>query len=285
MSRSGSRSNPATLAVKKAFHKNGSRDVLGVVPLTTGGKLVFASDRDGSPLGYAHTIDGTPPFIVGLVTGGFARTIGYGEPDVVWPGGGDERMTAPRVASAAGTGHVVAFRRGGRSGEIRVGWLTADGQRKSALGVVKADGPRVGTPSIATNGDQVLVTFAARPADDAPWKVRYAHAKIGEVPEQSSVFEVPAGGPGGDAISPAAAAPDKARWLLQWTEGTSGSHVVRVQTLDAKLGTVGAPVVVSPPGKDAGQGALWANGHGAIAFFLIKDGDDYALWGTGISCR
>lgn len=276
--------DPATLAVDKAFHKDGTRDVLGVVPLTTGGKLVFAPDRDGSPLGYAHTIDGTPPFIVGLVAGGFARTIGYSEPDIVWPGGGDERITAPRVASVHDQGHVVAFRRGGRTGEIRVGWLTIDGKRKSELGTVKADGPRVGTPSVATNGEEVLITFAARPADDAPWKVRYAHAPVDHVPDQSSVFDVPAGGPGGDAISPAAAAPGGARWLLQWTEGTSGAHVVRVQTLDRKLGKVGSAVTVSPPGKDAGQGAIWASGHSAVAFFLIKDGDDYALWGTSLTC-
>lgn len=276
--------DPETLAVKTAFHHSGKNAVLGVVPLTTGGKLAFAADRDGSPLDFAHTIDGTPPFIVGLVDGGFAQAIGYGEPAVVWPMSDKERITEPRVATAEGSGHAVAFRHGGRSGEIRVGWLTADGKKKSELGVVKADGPRVGTPSIAAGGGEILVTFAARPQDDAPWAVRVAHAKDGAVPAQSRVFAVPPGGPGGDAISPAAAAPDAGRWILQWTEGGAGNHVVRVQLLDAALDGAGAALTVSPPGQDAGQGAIWAGNHHAVALFLIKDGSDYALWGTALAC-
>ena len=194
----GVKVEPASLDLTQEFSRDGEHNVLGVVPLVRGKKLDFAVDRDGSPLQSAHTVDAAPPFILGITKAGVARAIGYGEPETIWPGAGDQRITEPRVVSVHGVGHAVTFRRGGRDGEVRVGWLTPDGEKKTDLVEIKADGPRVGTPNIAVNDREVLVTFAARPSDDAAWTVRLAHAALGKAPRTSQQFELPSGGPGGD---------------------------------------------------------------------------------------
>ncbi|MEB2323998.1 MAG: GYF domain-containing protein [Sorangiineae bacterium] len=275
--------DPATLAVTPAFSRSGPSELLGVVPLTTGGLLTFTADRDGGPLQSPRTVDGTPPFIIGRARGGLATAIGYSEPDVVWPALGDASLTVPRVASVAGVGHAVTLRDG--EGVIRVGWLTAERQKRSALTRVDAGGAQVGTPSIAADGAGTLVSFAARSAEDAPWTVRLASAPAGAAPERSVPFPLPGGGPGGDTISPSAAAMSGSRWLLQWTEGTAGKRSIRAQLLDRALEGVGEALDLSPSGLDAGQGSVWASGGDALVVYLVKDGSGYALWGTGLTCR
>ncbi len=280
----GVKVDPASLDLTQEFSRDGERSVLGVVPLVRGKKLDFAVDRDGSPLQNAHTVDATPPFILGLTKAGVSRAIGYGEPETIWPGAGDQRITEPRVVSVKGVGHAVTFRRGGRDGEVRVGWLTPDGDKKTDLVAIKADGPRVGTPNIGANDREVMVAFAARPSDDAPWTVRLAHAALGDAPSSSVEFDVPGGGPGSDVISPAVVGLPGGGWLIQWTEGKAGGRIVRAQTLDAKLQPIGKPATLSPDGRDSGQGALWLVGEHALAVFLVRSDSGYELWGAGLDC-
>lgn len=280
----GLKINPASLDVTQEFSRDGEHNVLGVVPLARSKTLDFAVDRDGSPLQSAHTVDASPPFIIGVTKDGVSRAIGYGEPETIWPGAGDQHITEPRVVSVKGVGHAVTFRRGGRNGEVRVGWLTPGGDKKTDLVAIKADGPRVGTPSVAANDQEILVAFAARPSDDAPWTVRLAHAPLGKAPSSSEEFELPGGGPGGDAISPAAVGLPGGRWLIQWTEGKAGSHAVRAQTLDAKLQPIGKPITLSPDGRDSGQGALWLVGQHALSVFLVRSDSGYQLWGASLDC-
>lgn len=280
----GVKVDPASLDLTQEFSRDGEHNVLGVVPLVRGKKLDFAVDRDGSPLERAHTVDASPPFIIGVTKAGVARAIGYGEPETIWPGAGDQRITEPRVVSVKDVGHAVTFRRGGRDGEVRVGWLTPDGEKKTDLVEIKADGPRVGTPNIAVNEHEVLVAFAARPSDDSPWTVRLAHAALGKAPSSSQEFKLPDGGPGGDAISPAAVGLPGGRWMIQWTEGKAGSRVVRAQTLDAELEPSGDPVTLSPEGKDSGQGAVWRVGAHVLSVFLVRSDSGFQLWGAGLAC-
>lgn len=280
----GLKVDPTSLDPTQEFSRDGKHNVLGVVPLVRDKKLDFAVDREGSPLQNAHTVDASPPFIIGVTKAGVARAIGYGEPETIWPGAGDQRITEPRVVSVHGVGHAVTFRRGGRDGEVRGGWLTPDGEKKTDLVEIKADGLRVGTPTLAVNNREVLVSFAARPSDDAAWTVRLAHAPLGKAPRSSQQFELPGGGPGGDAISPAAVGLPGGRWLLQWTEGKPGSRTVRAQTLDASLAPSGDPITLSPDGKDSGQGALWRVGDHVLSVFLVRSDSGYELWGSGLSC-
>lgn len=261
--------------------RDGPRNVLGVVPLTASGNLHFAVDRNGSPLASAHTVDANPPFLIGAYQGGIARVLGYGDPEAVWPDASADAITEPDVAETR-AGFAVTFRRGQ---DIAVGWLTPDGRRKTELGALSEPDARAGTPHVAVSDRNVLVAFAMKKKDEPHFGVALAEAKLGEVPSRIQSFSVPPGGPGGDAISPDATALPGGRWLLQWTEGTRGAHVVRVQMLTADLAPVGAPIDVSPAGDDSGQGVIVARGGDAAALFLVRKTQGYELWAAGLACQ
>ena len=277
--------DPSSLQYQQAFTRAGSNPVVGVVPVQKDGELSFAVDRQGDALKVPHTVDAEKRFVIGMGPQGYSRLLPGGSPETLWPGAVDEKMTEARVVSVKDVGHAVAFRRGGRDGEIHIGWLAPDGSKKTDLGTVEAEGPRVGTPTVAANDDSVLVTFAARPADDAPWGVRIATARLGELPKASQKMDLPAGGPGGEAISPVAVGLPGKRWLVQWTEGPSGKRTVRAQTLSEKLEPLGEPMTLSPSGKEAGQGAIGFRGEHASAFYLVKGDGGYELWATSLTCK
>ena len=103
---------------------------------------------------------------------------------------------------------------------------------------------------------------------------------------RSRITTLPSGGapPGSEAISPAAAGAGD-RWVLQWTEGTTGQHDVRIQTLDSTLAPVGDPVTVSPRGANAGQGVVWVHGERGVSLFLVTNGRSHELWGAALKCQ
>ncbi|MCA9597272.1 MAG: DUF4339 domain-containing protein [Myxococcales bacterium] len=277
--------DPSTLDHQEVFSRAGSNNVVGVVPSHKGGELGFAVDRDGDSLKVGHTVDADKPFVIGMGPNGYSSMPVGGSATTVWPGGMDQKMTEARVVSVKDVGHAVAFRRGGRDGEVYVGWLAPDGSKKTDLGTVEAEGPRVGTPTVAANEESLLVTFAARATDDAPWGVRIATAKLGELPKASQKMALPSGGPGGEAISPVAVGLPGKRWLIQWTEGPSGQRTVRAQTFSNDLKPLGEPMTLSPSGQEAGQGAVGFSGDHASAFYLVKGGQGYELWATSLSCK
>jgi len=96
---------------------------------------------------------------------------------------------------------------------------------------------------------------------------------------------VPAGGPGGEAISPAAGAIGDGRWVLQWTEGSAGNRAVRVQALTADLVLSGDPVTLSTTSQNAGQGALVVVGKRVLALFLVQQEASHELWGASLECN
>jgi len=269
-----------TLETEEALKVPAGKKLVGVVPVESE-KDRFVADREGGALTLQHTVGADPYFVLGFSGKGYARAPKGSAPSEIWPDVPNEKATEARVASKYGVGHAITFRSGGK---VRVGWLDWASNRKSDLGVVETEG-RAGTPTIAIGDQGILVTFAAKSGDDAPWSVQLASAKHGEVPKASKTFSLPSGGPGGDAIAPVAAGLTEGRWLLQWTEGGAGERVVRVQLLGADLAPVGDAVKVSAPGKEAGQGVIAVNGDKAVSLQLVKADQGYELWGTALGVK
>ena len=175
-------------------------------------------------------------------------------------------------------------RRGGQGGELRLIWLNQDGAIQGKPSRIPTKPGLVGKPSIATNEDGVAVAFAWRPSAKAPWGISLASAKHGEIPSKIRRFQIPDGGPGEQAISPSIGGYG-GRWLLQWTEGSSGSYRVRVQTLGPDLVPVGDPIDVSPKGANAGQGVVWVQGEHGLALFIVRAESRAELWGASLACQ
>jgi hypothetical protein len=272
-----------TLATERKFSEQSREPITGVVPLTASGKLRFVVDRESSGLRFARSIDSKPPMTIGVSDEGFASVVGGGVPRTVWPGGEERRITEPRVARA-GDGFVVTFRRGGQTGEVVAGWLGADGSRKSDLSGVQTTRKFIGTPVLGANEKEVLVAFAARPSENSYWGLQVATGALGEVPKRARPFSIPPGGLGAEAISPAVAGLSGGRWLLQWTEGSTGDRQVRLQTLGGDLIALGDPVTLSPEEVNAGQGVVWVRGEKALSLFLVKVTSGHELWGALLKC-
>jgi hypothetical protein len=274
----------ATLAVSRKLTESSKEPITGVVPLTATGKLSFAIDRESKGLRYARTIDSKPPITIGIADDGFASLIGGGVPRTAWPGGETRSITEPRVAPVDGLGFAVTFRRGGQSGEVVAGWLGSDGARKTDLAAIKTSRKLIGTPTIAANDREVMVAFAARPSANAYWGLQIATARHGELPARAHPFSIPPGGLGAEAISPAVAGLAGGRWVLQWTEGSTGTRQVRLQTMGSDLIPIGDPLTVSPEQVNAGQGVVWVQGESALSLFLVKVTSGHELWGAALKC-
>ena len=273
----------ATLAVKKRFKQRSPNRLTGVVPLSRSGPIRFQLDSTDDALSFARSVDAKPSFAIGARGDDFARQVG-GQTKVIWPGGGGERLTAPRLASRERFGHAVTFRQGGQRGKIRVGWLSDEGAKASDLGTVDVSASNVGTPTVALNDREGLVAFAAKATPDSYWRVYFSRVAPGAGPGPAAGFRIPPGGPGAAAISPSATGLPGGRWLVQWTEGSSGNRVVRLQTLAHDLIPVGDPIDVSPEGANAGQGVVWLQNGSALSLFLVKSGARHELWGATLKC-
>jgi hypothetical protein len=258
---------------------------VSVVPTTDHDKLQFQVVRAGSSLDNARAVDANPPFFLGMTASGVQRAVGKGDPEQVWSFPVSDDVTVPRVATLPGVGHAVTFRRGGQAGRIVAGWLDPSGRKRTELVEVHADGTLVGTPTIAASNERILITFASRSEKNTDWNVQLASSKAGELPHISKRFEPPPGGPGGSAISPAAASLPGNRWLLQWTEGSSGNRVVRALVLGKDLAPLSRPVNLSPDGANAGQGVVLSHrDQGAVLFYVQNEKKSHELWGATIDC-
>jgi len=276
--------DPVTHSVKYAFREAGKARVTSVVPRLQGIQWSFAVSRDSDAFKEARVIPGTPDFKFGQTVEGFARQVGNFSPETIWPTDIDAPCTPARVANLAGVGTAVAFRQGGQSGSIQVGWLTKDGHSKFAPKAIKSDAKSVGHPSIATSGSSILVVFAARKSDSDPWAVHTALVPKDGSAARAQRLATIEGGPGGDAIAPVAVGFGDGRFILQWSEGTTGHWQVRVQTLDEHLKLWGPPTNVSPPRVNAGQGTLWVNGTNAVSLFIVSVGKGAELWAASLHC-
>lgn len=274
--------DPRTLDRDQVFREAKPGKVASVVPTTSAGKLHFKVTREASKIVLGRAVNASQPFSIATSTEGVVRVGAGKETELLWPLA-KEDLTIPRVASSA-SAHAVALRIGGKSGRILVGWLDPAGRKQTELRPVERPEEFVGMPSLAASENAALVAFAVRGAHDAAWSVALATAQQGAIPTSASRFQIPEGGPGGEAISPSVAPLSGGRWLVTWTEGASGNRAVRAEVLDPDLHPLSAPVTVSPTGSNAGQGAVWGDGASAAVLFYVQKGDDHELWGTALEC-
>ena len=278
--------DPATLATNTVFEQTVTGSTtLSVVPLVRSGALEFVVDRADANLSSARTVDAAKRFTLGVTGDAISRIVGS-TTDVVWPRSAQgSQMTTPRIAAIPGSGYAVVFREGGQEGSILVGAVHEDGSKSTELTPIKASVALVGTPAVSASAGGALVAFAGKAAATDPWHIELAVARSPDLPLESRPFTLPAGGPGGEAISPAVEALEDGRFLLQWTEGSMGNHAVRAQLLTADLVCMGDPVTLSSADQNAGQGALWLKGSRALALFLVQKEASHELWGASLTCH
>jgi hypothetical protein len=269
--------------VKHLFTQSSKEPLSGVVPITDSSKLHFVFDIDSDSLHFPRTVNANPSFRLGLTDAGVVRLAGSQPPEVIWPHTAREPTTEIRLA-ALGALHALTFRRGGQAGSVRFGWLKSDGRKHSELMQISPDSGLSGTPVIAQNGNAALVAYAWRPNTDVYWSIQLALAEPRGTPGRPTPFPIPPGGPGFEAISPAATGLPGGRWLLQWTEGSAGARQVRAQVLGADLSPIGSAVTLSTPDQNAGQGALASQAEFALSLFLVSKGRGHELWGAPLKC-
>ncbi len=126
------------------------------------------------------------------------------------------------------------------------------------------------------------MVFADKPGekDDAHWQIRIGRAPIGQVPETTEEVSLPEGGPGGDAIAPDIIGLSDGRWLLMWTEGTSGERSILAQTYDKQFAPLGDPIALSPPAGSFGQAVLGVVGTYTTVAFLQAADEGFEMWGA-----
>jgi hypothetical protein len=278
--------DPRSFDRDQVFREFRKEKLSSVVPTIDDGKLHFQVCRDGTVLGSARAVNGPPTFFLGSTEAGVARARGKGAPEPIWKLEDAKSITVPRVASIEGIGHAAVFRRGGKTGQVTMGWLGENGKKRSELKEIPTGGEMTGTPAVAASEEGVLIVFAAMKTGGSGWSLELGTSKPGGVPSTTQRFSLPPGGPGGDAIAPSAAALPGGRWLLQWTEGAPGSRVVRAQVLDRDLSPRGGAIDLSPAGANAGQGIIWAReATGTVLFYVRSPKNTHELWGASISCQ
>jgi hypothetical protein len=278
----------ASLTATPEFSAAAQGKIRGVVPVTVDGKPSYAVNGDaaGDKLLAWRTL-GDSSLIVGWSEGSIAAASKSSDaPATLWRLDGDEMPDAIRGAVMGDQGQAVVFR---RHGEIFVGALDADRKPRGNLvkvtGAGRTPGSPVGTPAVAANGTALAVAFADRASSSDPWGIWIGSAPHGSLPEKTSAFDVPPGGPGRTAFAPALSGLADGRWLLVWTEGSGGDHDVRAQTLDADLRPSGAAFTVSHEGGNAGQGAVALQGGRGIVAYLALTDRGYEMWGAAVDCR
>ncbi len=278
--------DPRTLSTTPAFEQTVTDSTtLGVIPLVRSGTLEFSVDRADPKLAFARTVDAPTRFSIGVTSEGLSRAVGA-TLDLIWPAQSKTTtITTPRVATVPGTGHAVVFRSGGQDGKVLFGWLRDDGTKLSDLKAIATDAALSGTPTVGANDTAVLVSFAAKAAPEEGWHIELATGLHRSLVERSKPLELPAQGPGGEAISPSVEGLTDGRFLLQWTEGSAGNRAVRAQMIAASLVPLGDPITLSTSDQNAGQGTLWAHGNQALALFLVKKDASHELWGASLKCQ
>ncbi|HEY3819173.1 MAG TPA: hypothetical protein VGL81_18520 [Polyangiaceae bacterium] len=268
-----------------------SREVVRrVTPLTNAkGGLVLAvdTDRKNDRLQGRRTVPAEPPVQLGAAGGhlSWARVGGPPTGDL-WAL--DE---GPNIESLRGSVEnmgertvAVAFRRGGAV------WMgVATGAKalapKGDLSHIEGLGTAIGSPAIALSAGGVMVAWSDRASTDEPWRLRWTRFDAGSAATSAQTFSPPAGGRGEQAMSPSLAALPGGRFLFVWTEGPASGHDVRALTFGPDGKPLGAPLVISNAGVNAGQGqaAVTANGLGVVAF-LESGGNGFQVVATPIAC-
>ncbi|NUO49742.1 MAG: hypothetical protein HOV80_12880, partial [Polyangiaceae bacterium] len=201
----------------------------------------------------------------------------------LWTLDGEGEISAETVQRVNDDTFFLSFRRGN---EVMGGYFGADKVAKGSLVRVTGSGGKVGKPRSSSNGTEVAVVFADKPAEkeDSHWEVRIGRAAIGQVPETTEEVSIPEGGPGGDVIAPDIIGMSDGRWLLMWTEGTSGERSILAQTYDKHFAPIGDPIALSPPAGSFGQAVLGVVGTYTTVAFLQAADEGFEMWGAVLQC-
>jgi hypothetical protein len=248
--------------------------------------LVVDSDVPNDPVQGRRTVLTDPPVQFGVAKGHIVWTEMQSPPSGdLWPiDGATVEALRGAVDAASPHGIAVAFRQGG---SIVLGMAAGASPfaAKGELTRIRGLGTAVGSPAVAINSEVVLVAWADRASSDDPWQLRWVRFRSGDAPGTPSLFSPPPGGPGEQAMSPGVTALSGGRFLIVWTEGPPSAHQVRALTVSSAGVALGAPLLVSGDGLNAGQGqaAVNANGQGVIAF-LESRGQRFEIAATPIAC-
>jgi hypothetical protein len=255
---------------------------------------IVDAERAAGPLRGRRTIATTPPLQVGESGGNVAWSHpGGAVAGALWPLEGAGGVEAVRGSSDATDDPTtaIAFRQGGG---VAIGLARGRDTLSPTGGLRRFAQPAglVGSPSIAVNDGVVAAVWAGRPSGgDAPWQLRWVQFHAGDSTANASESAFPSGAAGSgaageQAMSPSIAAIPGKRFLLVWTEGQAARHNLRALTLGEDGRAIGAPVELSSPGVNAGQGqaAVTQSGHGAVAFLESTEGGGFHVAVTPITC-
>jgi hypothetical protein len=280
-----------TLAMTASANAHSKASVRRVIPVASGKNGLAATvdaDRPRDALGGRRTVSTDPPLQLGVIDGTLQWAKPNGPPaGKLWDLDGDGDVDALRAATdatAADKTMGIVFR---RANAVNIGLASAQGapSPQGALTHFAGAGSAIGSPTIALEDGIVFAAWADRATPDEPWRVRWVRFKTGENPGEPTTFAPPPGGPGEQTMSPAVMAVPGKRFLLVWTEGPQARHDVRALTFGEDGAPIGAPLVISGQGANAGQAqvAVTASGRGAIAFLESTD-DGFQVAATPVTC-
>lgn len=282
--------DPDSLSALATSHQHLHEPIRRVVPELDGTKVAIAcdTDRKSERIAGARTIPGQGGLVFGSSEGQLVWAARAGDaPHPLWLLEGEGAVEALRAVPMDGGGFAVAFRQGAT---IYVGATGADRTPMGKLQHVDGLGRQVGSPTIAAAGPSVMVVWADRATTNDPWMLRLARWAPASEGASGALsvkdFAIPPGGLGEQAMSPGIAGISGGRFLLAWTEGPVASHQVRAQTLDASGQPLGAPLLISSDGTNAGQGqpAVLPDGRGFVAYLASPSGATAQVVATRVTC-
>jgi hypothetical protein len=198
-------------------------------------------------------------------------------PDDVLDVTADDGADARRGAAIDGDTYAIVFRRAG------VVWVETIRHGAVVDGPValSEQGHRVGAPSVTVMHSGDVVAAWAERAPGTEWTVRWTRWAPGTPPQSPRTLNAP------NAIAPSVSeVPGGDGLVLAWTQGTGRTHEVRAAFLDQHGDPRSEPVLVSPPGSNAGQEQLMLepDGHGVVFFLASQPDGRFALVARALSC-
>jgi hypothetical protein len=248
--------DPGTLQARVSFTKPTRSPIRAVVPYPLADGMAFAVDEDDpkalqrTPL----TLPAPEPVTVRSFKKALTVARGTGaDPEVAWLLPSELPVLRLAGVAAHGKGFFLAVR---TEDALRVGWLGADGKPLGTLHDVPDAGKPGSSLGVASNGQSGLLLLRAGEGD-AAGPIRMATTPVGTAPAALAAWVAPEGGPGGEWSLPVATGLADGRWLLVWAEGKKAERQLRMQTYDAALRPLGAPVT-------AGEGKAYVGGAAAV---------------------
>ena len=275
--------NAASGEVVERFSTQTEVDIKRVTPTLGDPGFAVLTNSEGQSLQPLARVPDERPFFIGVQGSSVALSPSLAvAPTTLWPLEKEGNAIAARVQIVGDKGYAVLLR---LEKTIWGGFLDRDRKPVGSLTQVAGSGGAVGKkPMSGWNGKQLAVIFSDRPADGERYEMRVGLAPAGAIPASTTVIALPKGGPGGDVFTPDIAGLPDGRWVLVWTEGSSGSRAIRAQTLAPDLTPLGDPIALSPPAGDFGQGVLGVTEGYMSVVFLSRGKGSYELWGAMLQC-